>query len=82
MSYKILPTRQFEKDFKRLDSSVKKRIIKKINEVAFDPTRYKHLRNVLNDNCRVWVDKYRVIFSYDVNKKELYLEKVVFGHRY
>jgi mRNA-degrading endonuclease RelE of RelBE toxin-antitoxin system len=82
MNYKILPTKQFEKDFKKLDSSVRKRVIKKINEVAVDPTRYKHLRNVLSNSCRIWVDKYRVMFSYDVNKKELYLEKVIFGHKY
>jgi len=41
MNYKIIPTRQFEKDFKKLDKSIKKRIKNKIEEVAEAPERYK-----------------------------------------
>ena len=41
MTYKILPTREFEKDFRKLDLSFQNRIKKKIEEVAENPTRYK-----------------------------------------
>ena len=43
MSYKIYPTKEFEKDFRKLDSLSKKRVAKKIGEVAENPTRYKRI---------------------------------------
>ncbi len=82
MRYNLLPTKEFSKDFKKLDSQIQKRIKQKLEEVAEDPTRYKFLHYDLSGSCRVWIGKVRVIFSYDSNKKEIYLEKVVFGHRY
>ncbi len=82
MNYKILPTRQFEKDFKKLDFSIQKRIANKINEIAIDPARYKRLLHSLNKFSRVRIDKYRIIFDYDSTKKELYLRKIVFDHNY
>ena len=82
MNYKILPTKEFEKDFRKLDSFMQKRIKKKIEEVAENPERYKHLHYNLGGSCRIWIGKLRVIFSYDMEKQELYLEKIVFGHRY
>ena len=75
MSYKILPTKEFAKDFKKLDSLSKGK--EKIEEVSKDPTRYKFLHYDLKGSCRVRVDKLRIIFSYDENKQELYLEKIV-----
>lgn len=82
MPYKILPTKEFEKDFKKLDSSIQKRIKNKIEEVAENPVRYKHLQYELKGSCRLWIGKWRIVFSYDVQKQELYLEKIVFDHRY
>ncbi len=82
MSYKILPTKEFSKDFKKADSQMQKRIKQKFDEVAEDPTRHKFLHYDLGGSCRVWIGKLRIIFSYDDNKEELYLEKIVFGHRY
>ena len=82
MGYKILPTREFSKDFKKLDKQFQDRIKKKVEEVAEDPTHYKHLHYDLNDSCRLWIGKLRIIFSYDNDKKELYLEKIVVGHKY
>ena len=43
MSYKILITKEFSKDFKKLDKQFQDRIKKKVEEVAEDPARYKHL---------------------------------------
>ena len=82
MNYKILPTREFEKEFYKLDKSFQSRIIKKVNEVAENPERYKHLHYSLKGFCRIWIGKLRILFSYDVEKKILYLEKIIFGHKY
>ena len=82
MIYKIFPTKEFEKDFKKLDNSLQKRIKKKIEDVVENPVRYKHLHYNLKGSCRIWIGKLRIIFSYDVDKKELYLEKIVLGHKY
>ncbi|MEK6961406.1 MAG: hypothetical protein AABX47_09640 [Nanoarchaeota archaeon] len=65
-----------------IDSSIRDRIKTKIEEVAEDPTRYKQLHYELGGSCRLWIGKLRIIFSYDIEKKELYLEKIVFGHKY
>ena len=82
MPYKILPTKEFSKDFKKLDNQLQVRIKKKIEEVAEEPTRFKYLHYDLKGSCRLWIGKLRIIFSYDTDKQELYLEKIVFGHKY
>lgn len=82
MSYNILPTEEFSKDFKKIDPQIQKRIKQKFEEVAQDPTRYKFLHYDLSGSCRVWIGKLRIIFSYDSNREEVYLEKIVFGHMY
>ncbi len=82
MSYKILPTVEFSKDFKKLEKLDQERIRKKAEEVSRDPTRYKHLHYDLKGSCRVWVGRLRIIFFFNIEKEELYLEKIIFGHRY
>lgn len=82
MAYKILPTQEFSKDFKKLDNQLKVRIKSKIEEVAEDPTRYKHLHYDLSGSSRLRIGKLRIIFSYDLDKEEVYLEKIVFDHQY
>ena len=82
MNYKILPTKEFERDFKKLDLHFQSQIKEKIEEVAENPIRYKHLHYDLNKFCRIRIGKLRVIFRYDIQKQELYLEKIVFGHKY
>ena len=82
MAYKILPTKEFYNDFKKLDKQFQSRIKDKIEEAAQDPSRFKHLHYDLSGSCRLWIGKLRIIFSYDEKKEELYLEKIVFGHKY
>ncbi|MBI5002275.1 type II toxin-antitoxin system RelE/ParE family toxin [Candidatus Woesearchaeota archaeon] len=82
MLYKILPTKEFSKDFKKVDNQLQKRIKDKIEEVAENPFRYKHLHYDLKGSCRLWVGKLRIIYSYDIQKQELYLEKIVLDHKY
>ena len=81
-NYKLLPTKEFSKDFEKLDGSIKSRVKNKIEEVAQDPTRYKHLSYDLKDSSRIRIGKLRIIFSYSEALKELYLEKIVFDHNY
>jgi len=52
MSYKILLTKEFSHDFKKLDKQFQNRIKSKIEEVAENPARYKHLHYDLSDSCR------------------------------
>jgi len=40
MSYRILPTKEFAKDLKKLDPSLQARVKDKMEEVAQDPLRY------------------------------------------
>tara|TARA_Y100000310_G_scaffold345650_1_gene467728 strand:- start:3372 stop:3623 length:252 start_codon:yes stop_codon:yes gene_type:complete len=82
MHYNIFPTKEFSKDFKKLDKQAQQKIRKKVEEVAKNPLRHKHLHYDLGGSCRLWIGKLRIIFSYDIDKEELYLEKIIFGHRY
>ncbi len=83
MTYKILPTKEFSKDFKRIkDTRAKQALINKIEEAANNPERFKKLHYTLRGSYRLRVMRYRIIYSIDKKKKEMYLEKIVFGHRY
>lgn len=82
MRYKIFPTEEFSRDFKKLDPQIQKRVKDKVEEVAENPERYKHLHYDLKNSCRLWVGKLRIIFSYNSELQEMYLEKVVVGHQY
>ena len=82
MTYKILSTKEFEKDFRKLNSNLQSKIKKKFREVARNPERYKHMRPPMSDYCRIRIEKLRILFSYDTIKEIIYLEKIVFGHKY
>ena len=43
MTYKILPTKEFSKDFKKIDKHFQKKIKLKFEEVSKNPERYKKL---------------------------------------
>jgi|TARA_Y100000034_G_scaffold61555_1_gene74715 mRNA-degrading endonuclease RelE of RelBE toxin-antitoxin system len=82
MNYKILPTKEFEKDLKKIDSNLQLRIKKKIEEIAQNPTRYKHLHFEFKGSCRIRIGKLRILFSYNTEACELYPEQIIFGHKY
>ena len=82
MTYKILSTKEFEKDFRKLSFEMQSRIKNKFLEVAENPERYKHLHPPLNDYCRIRIGKLRILFSYVIETKTLYLEKIISGHKY
>jgi mRNA-degrading endonuclease RelE of RelBE toxin-antitoxin system len=83
MNYKILPTKQFSIDFEKLrNKKTKETIKKKIWEVSQDPSRYKRLHYELKGSFRIRIGSYRIIYSIDKSKKEMYLEKIIFDHKY
>lgn len=82
MTYKIIPTKDFIKDCKKIDSLSLTRIRKKFDEVAENPERYKHLRGPLSDFCRIRIGKLRILFSHNNERQEIYLDKIVFDHKY
>lgn len=83
MAYRILPTTEFGRDFRKIkNKKAMLAIINKVEEVAENPERYKRLHYDLSGSFRVRVMNYRVIYSIDKKKKLMYLEKIVFGHRY
>ena len=81
-NYKILPTKEFSREFYKLDGSIKNRVKSKIEEVANDPIRCKHLSYDLKGSSRIRIGKLRIIFSYSESLNELYLEKIIFDHNY
>jgi len=82
MTYKILASKTFEKDFKKLDSHLQFKIKDKFKEIVGNPKRYKHMHPPMKDYCRIRIEKLRILFSYDIKKQILYLEKIIFGHNY
>ena len=40
------------------------------------------MRPPMSDYCRIRIEKLRILFSYDTIKEIIYLEKIVFGHKY
>ena len=53
-----------------------------MKEVAENPERYKHMHYTFAGSSRIRIEKLRIVFSYDKEKKIIYLEKIVFGHKY
>ena len=82
MPYKILPTREFAKDFSNLSETEREMIRSKVEEASENPERYKRLHYELKGSFRLRVEKLRVIYSISKQKQEMYLEKIVFGHKY
>ncbi|MGK0209149.1 MAG: mRNA-degrading endonuclease RelE of RelBE toxin-antitoxin system [Patescibacteria group bacterium] len=82
MNYKILPTKEFIKDYNKIHNSDQERIKNKINEVSIQPERYKHLHPPLQKYSRVKIGKLRVLFTYNTELREIYPEKIIEKHRY
>ena len=83
MSYKIFPTKEFSADFNKLKDRKSQEIIKKkLEKVAQDPTRYKRLHYDLKGSFRVRIGPFRIVYSVIEEKKEMWLEKIVFDHKY
>ncbi len=78
--YTLKTTNQFEKKIRKIDKSVRERIIRKIKELEEDPYKNtKRLTGELRGMYSLRTGDYRVIFSLDEDKKLILLLTV--GHR-
>ena len=82
MPYKILPTKEFAKDFSKLNKIDQQDVKDKVEEASENPERYKRLHYELQGSFRLRIGKLRVIYSVNKEKQEMYLEKIVFKHKY
>lgn len=77
--YKIVYTKTFEKDFKKLDKSVVDRIITKIFEIAKNPQNIKLLKyspKNLEKLCKLRIGDWRILFWVDHDNKVITLYAV------
>ena len=77
MGYKIFVTEEFEREFSRLDKTIKQRVIAKIKELKYDPKIGKPLRYGLKGLWSLRIGKYRVIYT--IREDEIYL--ITIKHR-
>ena len=63
----IIYTDKFEKEVKKLDSSIKIKVIKQIEKIIQNPKIGKPLRYDLKGERTIYVKPYRVIYSFNKN---------------
>ncbi len=61
----VIYTDKFEKEVKRLDSSIKIKVIKQVKKIIQSPNIGKPLRYDLKGEKTIYVKPYRVIYSFD-----------------
>ena len=71
--------RDFDADFKKLPSEIRRRIQNAIDDVGISLRNFPHHRMTGSADCRLRVGDYRVIYAFDVVKNEIQLLAV--GHR-
>ena len=63
----VVYTNKFEKEVKRLDSSIKIKVIKQIERIIRGPNIGKPLRYDLKGEKTIYVKPYRIIYAFDKN---------------
>jgi len=63
----IIYTEKFEKEVKKLDSSIKLKLIKQIEKIIQEPKIGKPLRYDLKGERTIYVKPYRIIYAFDKN---------------
>ena len=63
----IIYTEKFEKEVKKLDSSIKIKLIKQIEKIIQEPKIGKPLRYDLKGERTIYVKPYRIIYAFDKN---------------
>jgi mRNA interferase RelE/StbE len=74
-----IAARQFDSDFFKLPSAIQERIQKKIDLMGSRLADFPHYRMIESEHCRLRIGDYRIIYSFDPSKNEIYL--VAIGHR-
>lgn len=60
----VIYTDKFEKEVKKLDSSIKDKVIKQIEKIIQDPNVGKPLRYDLKGERTIYVKPYRIIYHF------------------
>ena len=72
MPYKVFLSREFEREFSKLDNKLKKRIVEKLKDIAEDPEAFgKPLRYGLKGLWSCRVGKYRIIYMIKKDSKTI-----------
>lgn len=77
--YKVVYTKTFENDFKKLDKSISRRIIAKINELSQNPQSIKPLRyspRNLQKLCKIRVGDWRILLWIEHKQKTIILYSI------
>lgn len=80
MDYKVVYTKLSQKDLDKLDSSIVRRILKKVDEFSkrSDPLEFaKKLTGFVIDTYRFRVGDYRVVFRLDPQSKQLVILVII-----
>jgi len=60
----VVYTEKFEREFKKIDKSIKEKAIKQIDKILENPDIGKPLKYQLKDERTVYVKPYRIIYSF------------------
>lgn len=72
--FRIVPTKTFTKDFKKLPSEMKKRVLAALEKIQQDPYRGRKVKAVETGEWRWRVGDYRI--RYDVEDQDIVLLRV------
>jgi len=76
---KIIYTNKFEKEFKKSDTSVKKKALKQLGKIMENPKIGKPLKYDLKGERTVYVKPFRIIYSFSKEENTIYFLR--FEHR-
>ena len=74
-----IASREFDADFFHLPASTQTLVQRKIDAMGLQLASFPHYRMTGSEQCRLRVGDYRVIYRFDVARREIYL--VAIGHR-
>ena len=74
-----IASREFDEDFFRLPAHVQADVQRKLDAMGTRLGAFPHYRMTASPACRLRIGDYRVIYRFDVAKREIYL--LAIGHR-
>ena len=74
-----IASRQFDEDFSRLPEAVQRRVQRKLDDMGTRLGNFPHYQMVASNKYRLRVGDYRVIYRFDMKRREIYL--LAIGHR-
>ena len=74
-----IASREFDGDFFRLPSQIQGIVQRKIDEMGLRLNTFQHYHMTGSDRFRLRVGDYRVIYRFDLTRREIYL--IAIGHR-